>query len=61
MSKDPKSEKRQSSYQCLFLLLGSASAKAARKTLMRLTPVLNFINVQCTAFAPADPESVKRY
>jgi len=31
-------KKRKSSHQCLFALLGSACAKAARKTLMKLTP-----------------------
>jgi hypothetical protein len=35
---DPKSAKRLSSHQCLFALLGSAHAKAARKTLVKLTP-----------------------
>jgi len=32
--------KRQSSHQCLFTFLGSAFAKAARKTLVKLTPSL---------------------
>jgi len=31
MHTDSKSAKRQSSHQCLFALLGSPSAKAARK------------------------------
>jgi len=35
---DPKRAKRQSSYQCLFALLGSASAKDASKMLMISTP-----------------------
>jgi len=38
MIEDPKSSKRQSSYQCLFALLGSASAKDASKMLMISTP-----------------------
>jgi hypothetical protein len=32
------SAKRQSSHQCLFVLLGSASLKAAHKTLVKSTP-----------------------
>jgi len=35
--------------------------KSAHKMLMKLTPGLNFINILCTAFTLADPESVKRY
>jgi len=38
---DPKSAKRQSSYQCLFALLGSASTKVAHKMLVELTPGVN--------------------
>jgi len=34
----PKSVKIQSSCQYLFTLLGSIGAKAARRTLMKLTP-----------------------
>ncbi len=34
-------------------------AKAARRTLMKLTPGLNFINVLHTAFTHVDPESVR--
>ncbi len=34
-----KEQKRQSSYQCIFALLGSVHLKAARKPLMKLTPV----------------------
>jgi len=34
----PTSTKRQSSHECLFVLLGSSSAKVACKTLMKLTP-----------------------
>jgi len=37
MHTDPKSAKRQSSHQCLFALLGSASVKAAHKLMMKLT------------------------
>ncbi len=42
---DPKSEKRQSSHQCLFALLGSALVKAVRKMLMKSTPVVNLTNI----------------
>jgi len=37
---DPKIVKRQSRHQYLFLLLGSMSAKSARKKLVKLTPGL---------------------
>ncbi len=40
-NKDPKSKKRQSSHQCHFALLGSASVKATGKTFVKLTPVVN--------------------
>jgi len=36
----PKSVRIQSSYQYLFTLLGSTGAKAARRSLMKLTPAL---------------------
>jgi hypothetical protein len=42
---DPKSIKIQSNCQYLFALLGSARAKTARRTLMKLTPGLYFINI----------------
>jgi len=44
-----------------FWLLQFACKKAASKTMVKSTPGLNFINILCTAFEPADPESVKRY
>ncbi len=37
----PKSVRIQSSSQYLFMLLGSPGAKAARRTLMKLTPGKN--------------------
>jgi len=40
MLTDPKSAKRQSSHQCLSVLLGSARIKAACKTLVKSTPPL---------------------
>jgi len=33
-----KAQKRHSSYQCLFALLGSACAKTASKILVKVTP-----------------------
>ncbi len=38
MHADPKSQKRQSSYQCFFALFGSGHVKAAHKMLIKLTP-----------------------
>ncbi len=54
-------KKIQLSHQCLFTLLGSTSVKAVRRTLVKLTQGLNFINVLRAAFAHVDPKSVKRY
>jgi hypothetical protein len=34
----PKVQKRKSSHQCLFALLGFAGIKASRKTLVKTTP-----------------------
>ncbi len=45
MRADQKSAKMTASYQWRFALLESMSVKAARKTLMKLTPVVNFINI----------------
>jgi len=39
MSADPRSAKRQSSYQCNFSLLGSGHVKTARKTLAKFTQI----------------------
>ncbi len=41
----PKSVRIQSRCQYLFTLLGSTGAKAARRMLMKLTPVVNFISM----------------
>ncbi len=60
MHKDPKSEKKQSSYHCLVALFGSAHAKAAGKMLVKLAPGLNFINILHTTFTCADPRSIKK-
>jgi len=53
----PKSVRIQS----FFTLLESTGAKAARRTLMKLTPGLNFINILRTTFTFADPKSAKRF
>ncbi len=37
----------------LFVLSGSACAKAVSKTLMKLTPGVNFINIKCMNFSYA--------
>ncbi len=44
-----------------FTLLGSARVKAVRRTLMKLTPGDDFINIIYTAFTPINPKSIKRY
>jgi len=38
-------KKRQSSWQCRLALLGHTSVKAAHKTLVKLTPGVNFTNI----------------
>ncbi len=40
--------------------MGSTSIKAARKTLVTLTPGFNFINILRTAFMQVDPECAKK-
>ncbi len=45
MCEDSKRTKRQSRHQCLFALLGSLQAKAAHKTLGKLTPQVNFTTI----------------
>jgi hypothetical protein len=48
---DPKSVAILLSCQYLFTLLGSESIKATRRTLMKLTPVVNFTHILRAAFA----------
>ena len=60
MRADPKSTKRQLSCKSFIVLLGPALVKAALRTLMKLTPGLNFINVLRTAFSHVEPKSVKK-
>jgi hypothetical protein len=43
----PKSVRIQLSRQYLFTPLGSTGAKAAHRTLMKLTPRVDFINILC--------------
>jgi len=47
----PKRVRIQSSFQYLFMLLGSTGAKAACRMMMKLTPGVDFINVLQAAFA----------
>jgi len=56
----PKEQKRLSSHQCLFALLGSASAKAVCKTLVKLTPGVDLTHTLSAAFMPADPKRTKK-
>jgi hypothetical protein len=56
----PKSVRIQSSCKYLFTLLGSTGAKAAHRTLMKLTPAcVNFINIPLAAFSPKIPKAQK--
>jgi hypothetical protein len=43
--KIPRVQKKQSSHQCLFELLGYLCAKDVHKTLVKSTTVVNFINI----------------
>jgi hypothetical protein len=47
---DPKSVIIQLSHHYLFALFGSAHVKAARKMSIKLTPVVNIINILQAAF-----------
>ena len=42
---DPESVRTQSSHQYLFTLLGSTNVKAVRRTLMKLTPGVDFTKI----------------
>jgi len=42
-----------------FRLLGSMSVKAAHKTLVKLTPGVDFTNILCSAFMHANTKSTK--
>jgi hypothetical protein len=56
-----KCAKIQLSHQYLFTLSGSVRVKAVHRTLMKLSPGVNVINVLRATFGPVDPKSVKRY
>jgi len=46
---------------CIFFtLLGSTSIKAVRKTLVKLTPGVNFTKILCTTFTLVYPKSIKK-
>jgi len=47
--------------QVFFELLGSASAKAAHRILLKLTPGLNFINISLKAFTLVGPKIAKQH
>jgi len=57
---DSKSAKRQSRHQCLFALLGSVYIKAARKTLVKLTPDHVYRPSFFTKFRSYVPSEFKR-
>jgi len=52
--------KRQSCHQCHFALLGPAHVKAARKTLMKLTPRFNFIFSIFSGMLSSDRQTKKQ-
>jgi hypothetical protein len=56
----PESVRIQSSCQYIFTLLGSTGAKAVHRTLMKLTPGVDFINILEAAFCPQIPKAQKR-
>jgi len=56
---DPKSVKIQSSSQYLFALMVSACVKAACETLMKLTPIVNCMDILCAVFMLEDPKRAK--
>jgi len=53
-SRSPKCKKIQLSHQYLLTLLGPTSVKALRRTLMKLSPGVNFINNLWAAFIHHD-------
>ena len=60
MRADPKSAKKTVKLSSFIALLGSASVKAARRTLVELNPGVNFTNILRAAFTRADPKSAKK-
>jgi hypothetical protein len=55
----PQRVRTQSSCQYILMLLGSTRVKAVQRTLMKLSPGVNFINFLQAAFMHADPKSTK--
>jgi len=56
----PKCIKMTVKLSIFFTLLGAMSAKDLSKTLMKLTPGVNFIDILLAALAQRDPESAKK-
>jgi len=56
-----KRDKIQLSHKYLFTLSGSVSVKAVRRTLMKLSPGVNFINILRAAFTLVDPKCIIKY
>ncbi len=52
--------KKDSEVVNLFTLSGTTCVKAVRRTLMKLSPGVNFINILYTAFTLVDPKSAKK-
>jgi len=47
----PKGQKKTESFAAFFALLGSAGIKAVHKTMVGLTPMVNFIKYLCARFS----------
>jgi len=56
----PKVQKIQSSWQYFLVLLGPTRVKSAHKTLAKLTPGVNFINVHKQLLREQIPKAQKR-
>jgi len=54
LKKITNAQKRHSSLQSLFVLLGPSPEKATCKMLVKSTPSVNFINSLQAVFAPED-------
>ncbi len=52
--------KKADNLTVFFVLLGTASAKAAHKMLVILKPCTNFINILLADFMGSDPKSAKK-
>jgi len=58
---DPKSIIKTNNLMVFFALSGSTGIKAAGRTLMNLTPGVNFTNILHTAFTLVGPKSAKQH